>query len=75
MLLLGRVGVCCLLCVCRVLVVVVGSELEVDVLALADALEVGLLVVGDVVVSDVQASQCPDGGMDGAGVIANVYLV
>ena len=44
----------------RVLVVVVGSELEVDVLALADALEVGLLVVGDVVVADIQARQCPD---------------
>ena len=47
----------------RVLVVVVGSELEVDVLALADALEVGLLVVGDVVVADIQARQCPLGGV------------
>ena len=40
---------------------VVGSESEVDVLALADALEVGLLVVGDVVVADIQARQCPIG--------------
>ena len=50
-----------LLCLSRVpcLVVVVGSELEVDVLALADALEVGLLVVGDLVVADIQARQCP----------------
>ncbi len=53
--------VCCLLCVCRVRVVVVGSELEGDVLAFADAVEVGLLVVGDVVVAEIEGCQCPDG--------------
>ena len=59
--------VCCVLCVCRVLVVVVGSELEVDVLAFADALEVGFLVVGDVVFAQVEGRQCPHGGWRGWG--------
>ena len=58
-------GVCCLLsvvcCACRVLVVVVGSELEVNILAFADLLEVGFLVSGDVVAKQVEGRQCPDG--------------
>ena len=36
-----------------------GLEHEVDALAGADALEVGLLVVGNAVVADVQLCQCP----------------
>ena len=47
---------------CRVLVVVVGSELEVNILAFADLLEVGFLVSGDVVAKQVEGRQCPDGG-------------
>ena len=38
-----------------------GSDVEVDILAVADAPEVGFLVVGDVVVVDVEGRQCPDG--------------
>ena len=52
-------------CVSVVLVVVVGSELEVDALAFADAPEVGLLVVGDVVVAEIEGRQCPHGGCPG----------
>ena len=41
-----------------------GLEFEVDIcaLAVADALEDGLLVTGDVVAADVKDRQCPDGG-------------
>ena len=39
-----------------------GLEFEADVLAVTDALEVGLLVAGDVVVAEVKGCQCPDGG-------------
>jgi len=60
---------------------VVGSELEVNILAFADLLEVGFLVSGDVVAKQVEGRQCPDGGygrcsMDGAGVsvLANVLI-
>ena len=49
-------------CACRVPVVVVGSELEVNILAFADLLEVGFLVSGDVVAKQVEGRQCPDGG-------------
>ena len=59
-------GVCCLLsvvcCACRVPVVVVGSELEVNIIAFADLLEVGFLVSGDVVAKQVEGRQCPLGG-------------
>ena len=38
-----------------------GLEREIDALAGADALEVGLLIAGNVVVADVQLCQRPDG--------------
>ena len=40
-----------------------GLECEVDALAGADALEVGLLVIGNVVIADGQLCQCPLGGV------------
>ena len=48
-------------CVCCALVVLVGSELKVNVLAFADALEVGFMVVGNVVVTQIEGRQCPVG--------------
>ena len=52
----------CVSVVCLVLGREGGLELEVGVLAFADAPEVGFLVEGDAVVADVQGRQCPIGG-------------
>ena len=51
----------CVSVVCLVLGREGGLELEVGVLAFADAPEVGFLVEGDAVVADVEGRQCPDG--------------
>ena len=61
-------------CVCRALVAVVGSELEVDVLAFADALEVGLLVVGDVVVAEMSDKKGSYGPFGSFRVSANLCV-
>ena len=37
-----------------------GLELEVDALAAADLPEVGFLIIGDVVGTEVKGCQCPD---------------
>ena len=49
----------CVSVVCLVLGREGGLELEVGILAFADAPEVGFLVEGDAVVADVQGRQCP----------------
>ena len=69
----GGVFAACVSVVCLVLGPDGGLELEVGFLAFADAPEVGFLVGGDAVVADVEGRQCPDGGMDGAGV-SEMYI-
>ena len=49
----------CVSVVCLVLGREGGLELEVGILAFADAPEVGFLVGGDAVVADVEGRQCP----------------
>ena len=51
----------CVSVVCLVLGREGGLELEVGILAFADAPEVGFLVGGDAVVADVEGRQCPNG--------------